>query len=131
MRMLSTLQTSVLRALARRSGAASASSSSWTSRDDEVHRQARARYLYPLKPAAPAAGECCGSDCRYCVWTQFWDRQTLWEAAHAEPSIVFPPLRGAAAEAAPAPPAEPPSPAATPEERLAEATDGTEKREKW
>lgn len=45
------------------------------------------RYLYPLRPSEPATGECCGNDCRDCVWTQFWDRLQAWEEAAARDAL--------------------------------------------
>lgn len=34
-------------------------------------------------PEEPKDGECCGSDCRHCVWTVYWEQLQLWERQEA------------------------------------------------
>jgi hypothetical protein len=45
----------------------------------------------PEKPREPSAEECCGNDCRNCVWTEYWAKQpgpAASEAAQSAPSAV-------------------------------------------
>ena len=34
-------------------------------------------------PEEPKDGECCGSDCRYCVWTEYWEQLQAWQRQEA------------------------------------------------
>lgn len=38
--------------------------------------------VVPLaRPTEPAMEECCGNDCRNCVWTVYWEKLQAWEAS--------------------------------------------------
>jgi hypothetical protein len=50
---------------------------------------AQSVYRYPLRPSEPATGECCGSDCRDCVWTQFSENLQGWEEGAARDALLI------------------------------------------
>lgn len=31
------------------------------------------------KPVEPGDGECCGNDCRDCVWVEYWSKLEAWQ----------------------------------------------------
>ena len=40
---------------------------------------AKAQPRMAAPPEEPKDGECCGSDCRHCVWTVYWEQLQVWE----------------------------------------------------
>jgi hypothetical protein len=44
----------------------------------------------PEKPREPSAEECCGNDCRNCVWTEYWAKLQEYEAVVQASSTGLP-----------------------------------------
>lgn len=62
-------------------GGARSTTCFFAARNKRLLHATRAAAALPPRPVEPADGECCGSDCRDCVWTEHWRALEAWQAA--------------------------------------------------
>lgn len=61
-----------------------ATTSSSVTREIETLGEPRPRTPAPrARPVEPGPTECCGNDCRLCVWTVYWEALQAWEEEQA------------------------------------------------